>query len=169
MTFLNTHGIDSKLVILTYYQTFPIYLKCFQENIWNASSLYYKEVLRTNPMSIHLVLVFIFASVLWPKIWTTHSNFLYTNRRKSSIICCPKIRSSVVTELCSAECSVDAGDVLTADHINTHHTNIVTSRLSQSMCPILPPVSRAAARLLTTDRMVLQRQCPITIRPAGIF
>ena len=101
MTFLNTHhGIDSKLVILTYYQTFPIYLKCFQENIWNASSLYYKEVLRTNPMSIHLVLVFIFASVLWPKIWTTHSNFSYTNKRKSSTICCPKIRSSVVTELC---------------------------------------------------------------------
>ena len=31
----------------------------------------------------------------------------------------------------SAECSVDAGDVLTADHINTHHTNIVTSLLSQ--------------------------------------
>ena len=65
---------------------FPIYLKCFQENIWNASSLYYKEVLRTNSMSIHLLLVFIFASVLWPKIWTTHSNFLFSNKRKSSII-----------------------------------------------------------------------------------
>ena len=74
--------------------------KMFSRKYLECIFLYYKEVLRTNPMSIHLVLVFIFASVLWPKIWTTHSNFSYTNKRKSSTICCPKIRSSVVSELC---------------------------------------------------------------------